>query len=380
MISENLKYVFSKGWSKPLPNLDSDQTVIFVFGAPKYLNTLAPFEELNAKYKNSVIVGCSTAGEIYQNQVGDESLSVAIVKFEKTKVKVADSKISNGKESEQVGKILVKNLLSDDLAGIMVFSDGIAVNGSDLSKGMNEALGKNKNVVVTGGLAGDGSNFKKTWIVKNGEPVENHVVAVGFYGKDIVLKHGSQGGWDIFGPERKITRSDGNILYEIDGKPALELYKQFLGDKSKDLPSSGLLFPLQIRKGRSGEKYIVRTILGVSEKENSLTFAGEMPEGWNAQLMKANFERLIDGAAKAASQTQLTKDSTPVLCIAISCVGRRLVLGQRTDEEVEATLNQLPKGSIQIGFYSYGELSPLFKGEGCELHNQTMTLTTLHET
>jgi hypothetical protein len=384
MITEGLKYSLKKDgegeWSEPFPDLDSENTVVFVFGAPVYYENQHPFEELKANYPKSIIVGCSTAGEIYQDRVTDNSLSLAIVKFEKTKVKASCLSVGDGSESEEIGRSLITKLFAEDLKGVMVFSDGISVNGSALSKGMNDALGKKKDVVITGGLAGDGSSFKKTWVIKDGKPMANHVLAIGFYGDSIVLKHGSQGGWDIFGPERKITRSENNILYEIDGKPALDLYKKYLGDKSKDLPSSGLLFPLQIRKDKGDEKYLVRTILGVNEEQHSLTFAGDMPQGWNAQLMRANFDRLIGGAATAAILTETDfKSKHPVLCIAISCVGRRLVLGQRIDQEVEATLENLPQGTRQVGFYSYGEISPLIHGESCELHNQTMTLTLMSE-
>lgn len=369
-------YQKKSGWSEKFPTMDSASTVIFVFGAPEYLNFTKPFEELKAQYPQSTILGCSGAGEIFDKKVQDHSLSVAVVKFEKTSLRSVCIPIPSAEESNQIGKTLAKKLEGKDLAGIVVLSDGIVINGTKLVEGFNEAL--KGNVIVTGGLAGDGTDFKQTWILKDGMPMTKHISAIGFYGKHVNIAHGSQGGWDIFGPERAITRSAGNKLFEIDGKPALQLYKEYLGDKAKELPASGLLFPLQIRKNGSDERKLVRTILGVDEKENALVFAGDMPEGWYAQLMKANFSRLIQGAADAAQPTVDVEG--PMLNIAISCVGRRLVLGQRTEEELEAVMDKMPKGTEQVGFYSYGELSPYIKGGACDLHNQTMTLTLISET
>jgi hypothetical protein len=216
-------------------------------------------------------------------------------------------------------------------------------------------------------------------VLQDRRPQPGFVTAVGFYGDRIHIGHGSKGGWDRFGPERRVTKSRGSILFELDGRPALQLYKEYLGERANGLPATGLLFPLALRCDQSDSKSLVRTILAVNEGEQSLTFAGDIPEGAFAQLMKANYDRLVQGASEAASSTKLSGDGdSSTLAIAISCVGRRLVLGERTEEETEATLDVLPKGTQQIGFYSYGEISPYTTGT-CDLHNQTMTLTTLSE-
>jgi hypothetical protein len=259
-----------------------------------------------------------------------------------------------------------------------VLSDGLQVNGSQLVRGLNDVLPTG--VVVTGGLAGDGARFQATWNLHEGRPVQGIVGAVGFYGDAIRVGHGSKGGWDIFGPERRVTRSAANVLFELDGKPALRLYKEYLGDRAAGLPATGLLFPLALRDGVGDDKRLVRTILAVDEATQSMTFAGDIPEGSLVQLMRANFDRLIEGAEAAgqvsAASTGASRGS--MLSIAISCVGRRLVLGERSEEEVEAALAALPSGTEQVGFYSYGEISPYAMGT-CDLHNQTMTLTTLSE-
>jgi hypothetical protein len=236
-------------------------------------------------------------------------------------------------------------------------------------------------VVVTGGLAGDGARFQRTWVLGSNGPRAGLVSAVGLYGESLRVGHGSKGGWDVFGPQRRITRSSGNVLYELDGRPALQLYKEYLGERAGELPASALLFPLAVRANAQDQKVLVRTVLSVDEAAQSMTFAGDVPQGFVAQLMRANFERLIEGASNAALHTlaRCGADSVEdVLSIAISCVGRRLILRERTEEEIEAALSELPVGTRQIGFYSYGEISPYATGQ-CDLHNQTMTLTTIRE-
>ncbi len=260
---------------------------------------------------------------------------------------------------------------------MLVLSDGHYVNGSRLVSGLNAVLPDS--VVVTGGLAGDGDRFERTWVLKDGRPHSGLVSAVGFYGEHVKIRHGSKGGWDIFGIERRVTRSEGHVLYELDGRPALQLYKEYLGERAAGLPATAMLFPLALRADPSDTKSIVRTALDIDEANDAMIFAGDIPQGYLAQLMRANFDRLIDGASEAALMTRNgDPPNSPILSIAISCVGRRLVLGERSEEELEATLDILPERVQQIGFYSYGEISPYATGH-CDLHNQTMTLTMISE-
>lgn len=375
---ESYRFSRANGFNKePMPDLDSDSTMVLIFGASKFNDDDKVFTQLRKMFPKSIFVGCSTAGEIFGKQVFDNSLAIAITRFSQTQLKLETSPISNMAESFAIGQKLAKNLNRNNLNGVFILSDGLRVNGSELVRGFSEELPSR--VVVTGGLAGDGSDFKQTWIIKDSLPVSGYVSAVGFYGDKVRMGHGSQGGWDFFGPERIVTKAVGSILYELDGKPALALYKEYLGEKASELPASALLFPLQIRSSESADRRIVRTVLAVDESDQSMTFAGNIPQGSLAQLMRANFERLIEGASSAAESIRSEDTGKAQLAIAISCVGRRLVLGERVDEEVEATLESLPPQTLQVGFYSYGEISPFVKGQSCELHNQTMTLTTIAE-
>ena len=260
-------------------------------------------------------------------------------------------------------------LAGPDLRSVFVLSDGLSVNGTPLSRALSEAVGS---VVVSGGLAGDDDRFEQTWVLAGGERASKRIAAVGLYGDALKVSCGSGGGWEPFGVTRRISGSDGNVLYTLDDRPALELYKEYLGDRASGLPATALLFPLALEL--DDDTTLVRTILAVDEDTQSMTFAGDMPEGARVKLMRSDMEGLVDGAAQAAESLD---SSGPTLMVAVSCVGRRLVLGEEVEEEVEATL-EAQSHSVQVGFYSYGELSP-GSGRSCALHNQTMTLTAWSE-
>ncbi len=342
----------------------------------KSLLTKDMFEEVNQKYPNTAIVMARTAGEIYQDTVLDKSLTVAALQFDKTTIKTAAVNIRNFSNSYYAAIELTKKLPIEGLAHVLIFSDGNLVNGSELVKGFS-AWAKEK-IMVTGGLAGDGANFTSTLVGLDETPSEGNIVAVGFYGNDIRTTHGSQGGWDVFGLEKRITKSTSNVLYEIEDQNALELYKKYLGDEADNLPASALLFPLSVTIPGT-KKPVVRTILSINEKEKSLTFAGDVPQGSKCRFMKANFERLAEAASNAAKNTLIDSNEFPVFSLLISCVGRKLILGDKTVEEVKAVNDLYNHKTAIAGFYSYGEISPFNEETECQLHNQTMTITSFFE-
>lgn len=383
MITSAFQYQAKKGWSvEEFPNLDSETTLVLVFASPMFRHDKAPIEALAAHFPKSTIIGCSTAGEIFQSAVYDNSLSVAVIKFEYTTLQLVSAPVDQAGESYESGAHIAQKLHECATpCGIFVLSDGLHVNGSELIKGLNQHSASG--VVITGGLAGDGSAFKSTFLIEQSHIVDHRVLGLGFYSSQLEIGHGSRGGWHIFGPERLITCSAKHILYELDSKPALKLYKTYLGEMSTELPAAGLLYPLAIRNpAEPNTGHLVRTILAIDEEKQALIFAGDVPEGYYAQLMRANFDELIDSANEAGTSAyqhhREDASEEPLLAIAISCVGRRLLLGERIDEETEVTKAAFPPNTVQLGFYSYGELSPLTEGN-CELHNQTMTITTFRE-
>ena len=324
-----------------------------------------------------VIIGATTAGEIYASEIYDSTLSLQFLKFEKTTIYSSSVCFTSSLESENVGKMLASSLLRDNLSHVFILSEGLNINGSKLVEGLRGSLPDH--VSITGGLAGDSGLFNETLVLSDTGLSTNKVAAIGFYGNNLSVGFGSLGGWDPFGPERVITKSEHNILYELDGKPALPLYKEYLGDLAKDLPASGLLFPLTICVPGNYEP-LVRTLLSIDENTQSLTFAGDIPQSCRARLMKANTDRLIDGAAGAANIASVALDSATVqFAILISCVGRRILLKQRCEDEIDAVKEHLGSNTPLVGFYSYGEIAPFIKHARCELHNQTMTITTFLE-
>lgn len=357
----------------PLPG--AVMGLVWVFGDPELL-TDERISELRARFPHAHLVGCSTAGEVHGTTVSDHGLVATATLFEQTTVVTRYATVSAAAESLEAGRQLAAALPSAGLRHVVVLSDGLIVNGSALAMGLVGALPSD--VAVTGGLAADGARFQRTRVIGPEGAASGLVAAIGFYGEALHVSCASLGGWDPFGPERVITRAQGNVLYEMDGTSALALYRTYLGDKAKDLPGSGLLFPLAVRVGAAAP--VVRTILAVDEAAGSITFAGDVPVGGVARMMKANFDRLIDGARGAArASRERLGDTTPEFALLISCVGRKLVLGQRTEEEVEGVREVVGDGAVLAGFYSYGEISPFTPGATCELHNQTMTITTFAE-
>lgn len=380
MIVEQKVWLRDSGW-KDLTNnnLAKKAQLVLIFGDREVLKGKDCIKEIKGFYPKADIIGCSTSGEILGTQVNNESISLTAVNFQKTKIKIVKTKINQMEDSRRVGEELVEMLDKDDLRHIFILSEGLNVNGSELSKGLVNNL--SDDVAVTGGLAGDQDVFQETVVVVNEDVERDTIAAIGFYGKDIKIGYGSKGGWDSFGPDRLVTRSKGNVLYELDNKSALELYKEYLGEKANGLPATGLLFPLSMKTESEDDDRLVRTILAVNEEEGSMTFAGDIPEGSYVRLMKSNVERLVDGANSATNDCFLSTDISKVeLAILISCVGRKLVLKQRVEEEVETVLDRFGSPVAMTGFYSYGEICPNSpEKKCCELHNQTMTITTFSE-
>jgi hypothetical protein len=378
MQTTTIRWTKETGWNWPPATATPPQLIVY-FGATAALDGGAPaVRELAARFPQAVICGCSTAGEISGARVLDDSVVAALVTFRTTRVRAVAQAIAGLPDSRAAGWHAATKLNEPDLRHVLVFSDGLAVNGTALVAGFREVLPRG--VAITGGLAGDGSRFQKTFAGLGEEVRAGQIVAVGLYGPDVVVGCGSRGGWEGFGPRRRITKSQGNVLFELDGQPALALYKRYLGERAAGLPATGLLFPLELTKDISEKDGLVRTILAVDEAKQSLTFAGDMPEGWYARLMKASDDQLVEGAATAGKDAVQTPPAgANALAILVSCVGRRLVLGQRIEEELDAVLRALPANITALGFYSYGEACPAAGGNLSELHNQTMTVTVLSE-
>ncbi len=351
--------------------------LLLVFADRKLLEKNIFNKELAANFNNARIIYCSTAGEIYDRKVQHSSASCVAIQLDKTAFSVQSNNIKNFENSYLLGKSTAALLDPKDLKYIMIISDGNIINGDDVLKGIQEVI--DPSVIISGGLAGDGDRFQKTLVGIEENVVEGNIVLLGLYGNHIQISTGIKGGWDIFGPEREVTKAEGNVLYEIDQTNALDLYKKYLGKYADELPGSALLFPISLKVSES-DLSIVRTILSVDEEKKSMTFAGNLPNGSKIRFMKSNFDRLITAASEAGVEANANiSNHSPDLTLIVSCVGRKIVLSNRVEEEVEAATEGLPNTGAIIGFYSYGEIAPMKKNPHSFLHNQTLTVTTFSE-
>lgn len=358
-------------------SLDGPATLVLVFGSRQRLASQNLLGAVTEAFPTSVVVGCSTAGHFIGDTLVDEPV-LAAVAFEHSRLQEASATLDETADSYGAGAELGRKLAAPDLQAVLVLSDGTRCNGSALVDGLMSSLPAGTEVF--GGLAADGDAFIETAVLDSGGFRSGAVVGVGFFGDRLSIRTGSGGGWDTFGPERTITAAEGSTLFELDGQPALDLYKRYLSERAAELPGSALLFPLAIRHPDSDYgSHVVRTVLGIDDDANSMTFAGDIPLGWRAQLMRANFDALVDGAADSVgSAAGSSPTSGDAFCLGVSCVGRRLVLGSRAEDELEAVVDGLAGPDNFVGFYSYGELGP-GAGGNCELHNQTITLALISE-
>jgi hypothetical protein len=357
---------------------DLSPDLVFAFFSIDAVAQAALWPRWRAALPGARWIGCSTAGEIGAEVVTRGKVALAALRLERTPWRCAAAPLAAMNQSRAAGADIGRQLAAPDLAAVIVFGPGVDVNGSALIEGLSEAVGPA--VIITGGLAGDDGTFERTWTLLDDRLDDRQAVAVGFYGTALRIGHGSFGGWQPFGPVRTVTRAEGNLMHELDGEPALEIYRRYLGDHARGLPASGLLFPFAVLGEDHREIGLIRTILGIDEATRSLVLAGDIAQGGSVRLMHASTNALIDGAQAAASAAAtMLAERRPSLALLVSCVGRKLMMGGRVDEEVEAVARVLGQGATITGFYSNGEISPLIGAPECRLHNQTMTITCLSE-
>jgi len=378
MKTEKFHYSRESGWDNfPDHSWDSDQTLLMIHFSTFFEDFAKPLNQLRAAFPKSCWIGCSTSGHFLDDAIDDDGVVVVVAKFETTRLRQASARFSEGADIRAIGQSLAQDLWREDLRGLMVMAEGLLLNGSELIEGLAVVIPAK--VPVFGGLAGDGGRFQNTLVISGKVPTAKTVTAVGFYGEDFTIRVATSGGWDWIGPDRLITGAEGNKLLTLDNRPALSLYKQYLGDLSDDLPTSGIRFPLGIHSSETQQCETLRMIRSIDEQEGSITLCGNVAEGSFARLMHANRERLIQAAADATDMLlQSTDHDGGGLAFIATCIGRRMILGSDAVEEINVARQGLPKRHALIGFYTYGEIAPLANNE-LAFHNQTFTIGLLQE-
>ncbi|GAA4970607.1 FIST signal transduction protein [Algibacter aquimarinus] len=377
MKTVQLKKHKTRDWTYLSPKQALSKPLVLVLGNRYMLEDNTIYEEVKALFPDGELVFGSTSGDITSNTVDDDSITITAIEFEKTEFLIKKSNVLHSDlDSHKTGVDLLKQFPEDGLKYVFVLSEGSFINGSELTKGMNTST--TNNVLITGGLCGDAARFEKTLAGYNENPKPGEIVAIGFYGESFEASFSIHGGWTPFGPERVVTKSKSNVLYELDNQPALDLYKKYLGDKSKELPAAALLYPLNVKSSEEKQSF-VRTILNIDEADNTMILAGDIPEHSKVQLMMTNVDNIANASERAAKQALELRSTKPQLALLVSCIGRKLVLDQRVEEEIEEVVAVVGNDTTICGFYSYGEIAPFHGENNCQLHNQTMTITLISE-
>ena len=361
--------------SSMLSQFDADLILVFADTAfithPQFQNILTQ--------SGAVVAGCTTAGEIAGVDVLDHQAAITAITFSHSQVKLVSTPLSSMQDSARDAATLGAQLCADQLRAVLILATGLDINGSALISGLQQELPED--VLIFGGLAGDYARFSETFVLNNDGEHNQCVMAIGFYGDKLNITNAAAGGWQPFGPYRKVSRAKDNILYELDGQPALDVYKSYLGEYAEQLPSSGLLFPLEMVDEERKSSGLVRTILDVDEQEGSLILAGDIMKNGYLRLMFAANEGLVGGAevaARLATERHPCPLTTDCLVLLISCVGRKLIMGDLIEDEIDAVV-QLSRPPTVTGFYSYGEIGTHQESGHSVLHNQTMTVSLITE-
>lgn len=376
---EQLQWSAKSGWPQAVNTYAPRESVqvAFLFGSANLIKASEAFQLCRRLYPKAHLVGCSTAGEIQDTNLSQDTVMVTAVAFQKTSVAVARIDLRSPGESFEAGQRLIRALDPNGLRHVFVISEVLQVDASDVIEGINSVLPPG--VTVSGGFSADGDRQQVSHIWCNGDPGQSSVAALGFYGDHLRVGSAATGLWGRFGPIRRITKSKGSVLYELDGRSALGIYKEYLGELAAGLPASGLLFPVSLSVRDTGHD-VLRGLLSVDEATQSMRFAGNMPEGAHVRMMMGTIERLIDDTHSAAEQSLVgLEGAQPELAFIVSCNGRRHVLKQRVEEELEAVREVIGEPTVLTGFYSCGEIAPLGPGEPSELYNESLAVTTFAE-
>jgi hypothetical protein len=324
------------------------------------------------------LIGCTTAGEISTDGFTTGSAVLGGIASDQINFEMVSVR-DIGRNSQEAGRELA-TAFSDSVCYVQLFSDGLSGNGSAILRGMAAAF--KAEIPVAGGTAGDEGKFIKTWQFRGDQVLSDAAVAMGFSG-DFKLGTGVWSGWSPIGLPKRVTRAKGNVLYELNGESALNVYERFLGKHAQRLPAVGVEYPLGIIgqfDGPDGSDHLLlRATMSVDREERSIRFAGEIPEGAMVYLTCGDRSAILDATEKAVRLAiqDLGDTTTPSIVFFYSCMARKTLLGLRTKDEIERVHSQFIPAVPIIGFYTYGEYCRVNRNGPSLLHNETATLSVI---
>jgi len=378
MILELCSYSRSDGWSGKFPTaLDSPQTLLLLFADAALLEKGQLQEEIGKAFPQAVLIGCSTISPIANGQIVYHGAVLAICQFEKSTLKTAMQSLQTPAESRQAGETVGKALYRPDLRQVLLFGDDQVLNANEFMNGLNSAAPQP--VQISGGMASHPDFADGTRLLVLGRQVKSQAVgAVGIYGEMLHAAQVEDVGLMTHSKFYTITQAENRVIYEVDKRPALEIYREFLGVLAPHLEFMHV-FPVGFYAQPLAPLKVVRSVLGVDEKQKALIFASDLPAEKTIRFMVGLPTQFVDSAKRVASQvSEQMGQKQRLLALTVSCASREFALGDDVDKEPAAVYNHLPPNTTQIGFYAYGEIA--WGGTGtCELHNHTINVTLLGE-
>ncbi|MGJ8686104.1 MAG: FIST signal transduction protein [Spongiibacteraceae bacterium] len=313
------------------------------------------------------LIGCTTDGEV-SSVLAFQQDSVTLMLF------CADNSIQIsagiGRDVSSDAAISTKSAitqathtLTKSVRLCIAVPESLAVNSKDILDGLANALPEG--VPVVGGLAADRWQFDTTYQF-HGRSLYSNTVPVLLFSGALRCAHGVASGWQPLGNPGTVTRSETNTVYEIDGKPALSYYRDYLGEHE---PSSN--YPLAVFT--EGEQFYLRAPSGEFDLDTgSVNFFAEVPQGAKVQMSQSNRDNILAASRESMRQAIAAYGpDEPTAALYFSCASRRQLLGTRTHEEYEQARDSIGIDVPSCGFYTNGEISPMELGAPTHFHNET---------
>ncbi len=349
-------------------NVQGKADALLVFSSPLHDHE-ALVGGIVTVFGDVAMAGGTTAGEISGDGFSENSVVVLALKSDALRF-VTD--VYTGMRGNEYGCALnfvqaVKGRFHDGNAlSLFVFPDGMGGDGVRVIEGLQ--AGMSHPIEIVGGFLGDNDRFFRTFQYCNGKVYQNAITGlliIAPSGLDVKTGTGVGSGFASIGNSMCCTESSGNVIEEIDHEPALDLYMELLGEgRSRRLPEVCLEYPFGLIEStaqRPGPPYFqIRCGLSVDYEKKTITLAGAVPKGSAMTLTSGSRGDLINGARTAAERARdCLKGYKPELIVVFSCVGRKIVLGRRVEEEVKVVKEVLGMSTPVIGFYTYGEIGPV---------------------